>query len=322
MILADTPPTQQQTEYAVIREARTVHDTATLQLADYRMIAESSWIIATVTPTPDSGSASVPGAYIEAETGRYITPEKSEMVLLKKGSWRAIAAGSEHAPVTGQYAWDEPINRRTRAASPEDFYSPFAHGGTIVFQLEPHADAAKRFGACHLIFPEWTQATAESLKASAHISELLAKLAKQPQSTIEVTQMALGNNGISATLAYRSLLQHAPAFTLQAPALLRAADARRLSIFVYLSLTAAPTKDRANWLKLLYQHVMENKQPEHLLAIAYAAFAVQLFSNQDPVSARAARDLLQALHKRVVELGIPLPENSPWTLLFRKSGIG
>ncbi|HEV2682490.1 MAG TPA: hypothetical protein VGV14_18450 [Rhodanobacter sp.] len=322
MIFSDVLPPQQQIEYAVIREARTVHDTATLRLADYRIAAESGWIVATVTSTPDSGSAVVPGAYIEAETGRYVSPEHSEMVLTKKGNWHAVASGDANAPTSGPYAWTEPMESRARTLSPEDFYSPFAHGGTIVFQFEPHADAAQRFGACRLIFPEWAQATADSLKTSAHITELLAKLATQPQSTTEATQVVLGSNGISATLAFRSLLQQAPAFTMQAPALLKAVDTRRLSIFVYLGLTAAPMKDRAEWLKLLHQQVMETREPERLLAIAYAAFAVQLFSGQNPGNTHAARELLQALHKRVIELGIPLPENSPWPLLFRKSGIG
>jgi hypothetical protein len=321
MILSDALSLQQQTEYAVVREARTVHDTATLQLADYRIAVGSGWIVATIEPTSDSGSATVPGAYIEAETGRYVAPTQAEVTLAKSGRWTSIATGYEHAPSSGHYTWNEPMNRRTRALTPEDFYSPFAHGGTVVFQFEPDAKAAQQFGACRLIFPEWAQSAADTLKMSTHIVELLRKLTLTPLSTMEASKLVHGGNGMLATLAFRGLLQHAPAFDSQAPALLKAADARRLSIFVYLGLTAAPQKDRTEWLKLLRDCVMDTHEPERLLAIAYAVFAAQLFAGQEPGDAHASHELMQLLHKRVGELGLPMPENSPWILLFHKSNI-
>jgi len=322
MILLDTLPDTLRGDYALVYEARVVHDTATLRLSDYHADGGSNWIIATLSPAPGSGSATVPGAYLEAETGRFVNPAQNDALLLKKGTWQALAAGDSTLPGKGEYEWTEPLAQTTRVVLPEDYYSPFAHGGTIVFQWQPDAAGAQRFANSRLLFAEWARAAADSLKTSAHINALLGKLAAQPQTAAEAVQMSRGSNGISATLAFGGLLQQTPGFALQAPTLLRAADARRLSIFVYLGLTAAPAKNRAEWLGLLHHYVMETREPERLLAIAYAAFAAQLFASQDPGSTHAARELMQALHKRVGELGIPIPENSPWTLLFRKSGIG
>ena len=322
MTFIDTSPPSLPTPQVVVYEARAVHDTATLQLSDYRPTAESGWIVATVKPAAGSGSATIPGAHIEAETGHLVTPAQSEVVLAKHGGWHAIASGQAGAPASGTYAWNEPMTSSARVSTPEVYYSPFAHGGTVVFQFAPQAEAIQQFGACRLIFPEWAQSVADTLKNSSRIAELIAKLAAQPHAMAEAQQLVLGENGASATLAFRGLLQYAPAFALQAPPLLKMADARRLSIFVYLGLTAAPTKGRAEWFQLLRLQVMETSEPERLLAIAYAAFAVQLFAGQDSGSAHAAQELMQVLHKRVGELGLPMPENSPWTLLFRKNGIG
>src|SRR6266540_7520940 len=103
-----------------------------------------------------SGSATVPGAYIKADTGELITPPNADTVIVKEGTWKVIAAAPQAKPPTGnQYSWTESPAEEKRILFPEDYYSPFTHGGTILCRPESNPNSLAAFGRVHLLFSDW-----------------------------------------------------------------------------------------------------------------------------------------------------------------------
>lgn len=321
MIFLDSLPPESHAEYALVYEARAVHDTATLRLSDYGIAAKPAWIVTVVTPANGSGSATIPGAYIEAETGQFVTPERSDTVVVKKGAWQALDTADPLAPKTGNYSWTEPLDRVKRVVTPEDIYSPFSYGGTIVFRPEPKDYGARYFVSCRLLFPEWGRAAAEALKAAPQLMGSLTTASTDNTSWAMVEKLAADDNGVLATVAFRTLLQSPGSFVAWLPALLKATDVKKLSTFAYLSLAVSSAKDRAQRIMELGKLINETKEADRLLAIAYAAFAVNLFATQDTAAVSAANEILGKLRKRVEELHIPIQDHSPWFLIFKKSGL-
>jgi hypothetical protein len=319
MIAIDALPPALQAEYALLYEARAIHDTASLQLAAYGLPLRPAWIVADVKPAPGSGSAMVPGASIQAETGRFVNPG-GPAVLMKHGEWQAVATASPSLTAAASYSWTEPLDPRPRVLTPEHLYSPFAYGGTIVFTPQPAAQGLQQFGACRLLFPEWGRLAADALRGGTRLSDLFARAASDKTSLVEVARLATADDGFTATLAFRTLLAAPVAMSHRAGTLFQAAEVRVLSTFVYLSLIAASV-DRSAWTAEVEKLVSETNASDRLLAIAYGSFAVTLFANRDAAAMTAARQILGALRKRVQVLGIPLREHSPWLLIFDKSGF-
>jgi len=206
MAYLDALPPDLRPEYALVNEARAIHDTAMLRPADYLPAAGPAWIVAVVNPGSGSGSATVPGAHIEAETGRFLAPSQAEAVVVKTGSWQAVAASNPSEPMGGPYSWTEPLERSVRMPAPEDYYSPFAYGGTIVFRPEPSAGGAEFFGDCGMIFPEWGRSAADALRASPRLTTVFAQAPSDPAALTETARTINGPNGVLAAIAFRMLL--------------------------------------------------------------------------------------------------------------------
>jgi hypothetical protein len=320
MAILDSVPPELQTEYSLVYEARAVYDTSGLQFSTY-LTPVAAWVVAVITPAKGSGAAAVPGAYIEVETGKLHKTGQSELAVTKEGTWRAIAAADDSILAMANYSWSEPLTRRRRTLTPEDFYSPFAYGGTVLFRPEPAAEGVQRFGDCRLLFPEWGRAAADALKAAPQWEGVLGGAAKDQASLAEVHKLAAGNNGILSSIAFRTLLQSPDPFAVWTPALYKAADTRKLSVFVYLGLVASGPTHRPQWVVEFTKLIRETKEPDRLLGIAYAAFAAYLFSGQDAAIVGAASQILGKLRARLEELGTPVPNNSPWFLIFKKAGV-
>jgi hypothetical protein len=316
MIFLDAIPPDLHTEYVLMYEARAIHDTASLQLSDYGLPARPLWIVAIVEPEKGSGSATVPGAYVDPATGRAVSPGGAAVVA-KKGKWKAAAAADGSLPRAGDYYWTEPLEQRTRALTAEHFYSPFAYGGTILFRPELNAQGLAQFAAARLLFSEWEQSAIEALRGGNNLSDLFTRAAADPAALADVAKLALSGRGVMSTLAFRSLLANPAALAPRAPILFQITNARVLSTFVYLSLVS-PTRDRSAWALEIGKLVGQTKEPDRLLAIAHGAFAATLFG--DPAARASALEIVGALRKRTAALGTPLPQNSPLFLIFKKSG--
>jgi hypothetical protein len=179
-----------------MHEVRAVQDTAFLELSDYGIPSRPLWVVASVTPDKGSGSATVPGAHIDARTGQFVNPSGGAGVLVKKGQWHASATSDPSVARTGTYSWTEPLDPKTRMVTPEDVYSPFAYGGTIVFRPEPQAEGRQQFGACRMIFPEWQDAAAAALRAGPDLVGVLTTAADEPPNA-ELVKLMTGVSRIA-----------------------------------------------------------------------------------------------------------------------------
>src|SRR4051794_707217 len=96
--------TDDKLEGQILHDGRAVHDLAALRFADYEPGGRPPWILATRAPGPRSGSATIPGGYIEAETGKLVVPEGAMTVLVKEGTWKALSSSPPGAhPASGSY---------------------------------------------------------------------------------------------------------------------------------------------------------------------------------------------------------------------------
>ena len=128
MVPSNMPPQQQNVEIVLLHDARAVHDIAVIGLAAY-LSDGPPWIVALATPGPRSGKATTPGAYIDGKTGKVVMPPSPQTVVMKQGTWQVVAGGQGRQ----EYAWNEPMERK-RVPAPEDQYSPFIHGGDVLFR--------------------------------------------------------------------------------------------------------------------------------------------------------------------------------------------
>lgn len=320
MIVLDNLPTSMQSDYALAYETRAVHDTATLNLRDYLSKGQPDWIIGIVKPAPGSGSATVPGGYLKAETGEFVAPAQGGAVVVKSGHWRSLGAASGAAPPGGQYAWTEALARHARAADPEDFYSPFSYGGAVVFMQIPNASGRDEFAHARLMLPTWEALAPQALRAAPRLLELSDQLTTRASALQEIGGLVADPNGLTAAMALRVALQSTSALAQRSGSLLAAADVRRLSVFTYLIL-AMSTTERAQWAAQLANQVQATSDPDRFTAMAYAAFAVTLFKPQSPDAIEDARRLLQLLNERTHTLKLQIAPQGHLALIFKKSGL-
>lgn len=308
MIFFDAIPPEQHASYTVVYEARAVHDSATLRLSDYDK--SGGWFVAEVIPDKGSGSATIPGAYIDAHSGNLVNPGEADTVVVKKGRWRAVGSAKGSTRTSGSYSWHEPQDPVSRVRNPEDVYSPFALGGTIVFRPTPRHDDVQWFGANHLIFPEWAHYAVETFNAAPRLQQALSAVGEA--NSDELKQLLGAENSVSATLAFQAWLASPRASAEQGADLFTNADSRRLSTFAYLSITQSPAQTREQWAAVLSRLARDSRRKEQLLAIAYAAYAVNLFDSRDAAAIAASREIISALRERRLFLDLASDPYSPW----------
>ncbi|PCE26122.1 hypothetical protein BWP39_16485 [Paraburkholderia acidicola] len=322
MILADAAHPYAHADYVITTEARAVHDTATLKLSDYRASNGSDWVVAAIEPASDSGTVQMPGAYINVDTGEIVQPADAHDVVVMKGAWRTLATADSSVPSRADYSWTEVPKQRIRIPTPDDFYSPFKEGGTVVFQWEPSAEGKAQFSATRMIFPEWAQDVAETLRSAPGIEGTLVELADAGKASTEADEITSAKNNLSSVLIWNALLHGSGSSTIVArmPALLETTDARKLSVLVYLCLAASAAADRPTLVTAVKTLIGETTDSTRLASIAYASYAVKLFDPTNASAQNAASSVLAQLKSRTTALHVRMDAHSPWTLIFEKTG--
>ncbi len=205
---ASNPPqaTPKPVEIAVLHDARAVHDIAVLRFRDFQADGVPSWVLATTTPGPNSGSGTISGALIKAETGEFVMPPGAEPVLLKNGSWKAIAAARDLEHAKGSYSWSESLVEEKRQLTPEDYYSPFIHGGTIVCRPTRGKLGIGQFGPVYLIFPEWGQYVAATAEFAEQHGGHFEQGRTRPDDADLLMSVLFHENKLISALAFQGLI--------------------------------------------------------------------------------------------------------------------
>ncbi len=308
-----------QVERAVLHDARAVHDAAALDLQDYEPGGRPSWILATLAPAPESGGATVPGGYFEADTGKLVVPSGAQTSIIKSGTWKAMAsAPSAMHPASGQYFWYEPMVEK-RVLLPEDYYSPFTQGGSILFRPTPDKSDIEQFGAVRLIFPDW----AANVPAAFTFHEANPHLLDPGQQTAAVArlvQLVSHGNQILAVVAFRTLL----ALGLAQPDWVRAQLVRVSgplgAVFGYLTIVIAGPNVSRPFARETLQVIDIAGEPT-LRALVLGSFAAALFPSGDAASQVRARAVLVKAKQRLQVAGVDVDKDAQLSWMFGRMSI-
>jgi hypothetical protein len=236
--MIDTLPPQQQIEYVVMQDARAVNDIATFYFSDYDENGVSSWIVVILISDPDSGSATIPGGYIDAETGTVVAPPEAEMVIMKKGRWKLSSAAQSAHPPDGIYSWTEPVEQDKRVFDAEDFFSPFVYGGVIVFKPNPSGKGIDQFQYPRVIYSQWKDMVQPAFAYSTQIGGVLDGSGTDKDSRI-LADLISQSNPLLCVLALRESLRLRSIAPQSTRDLFHGVDHRLKALFVYLMLTAS-----------------------------------------------------------------------------------
>ena len=317
----DSLPANQRHEYRLMHDTRAICDIAWFRFADFETNGEPSWVVAMLDPSPDSGNATIPGSYIKAETGELVIPSGVAAVVLKKGRWHSLASALPTPSGTGIYSWSEPLEREQRVLSPEDYYSPFAYGGTIVFRPTPSAPDIEEFGPVCLLFDDWGSLVQPAFERSRKGDEILYGKFSYLMSTDKLTQLVSDDNGLVATIAFRELMRIKPTDARAVAKFLEATDQRRRSIFSYVMLAMSDSGSASELTQAVTDSVRAARQPEEIQSISLGAFAAALFHSREAGVLASSRNILLAARQRFQIIGRAGERASQLLLIFQKMGI-
>jgi hypothetical protein len=236
---SNAPPFMiQDSSRTAIHDARSVHDTASFQFRDFVLSGHPYWVMAAVTPAPDSGSAAtIPASHIDKTSGQLVFSKGERPALKKAGNWTEIATAPLVSKGKGStYSWLEVLESHKRVLFPEDYYSPFISGGTIVFHYVPEATGKAQFESVKLIFDDWAQDVAP---ASAFVEShpgLLEGGEKKAPELLQLRSLLTIKNKLLAVEAFRELATSGHLDANVALACLNEADNPLNAIFSYLML--------------------------------------------------------------------------------------
>jgi hypothetical protein len=272
-------------------------------------------------PSPKSGSATVPGAHINADTGEFVTPQNAQTVIVKEGKWRVLATSEQMTQYSaGSYSWTEPLTAMKRKLLPEDYYSPFAHGGTIVFRPAPGASGIEQFGTVRLLFPNWGQFVAPAFAFMVSHPALLGDGQVGPTELPQLTQLLSQNNELLAVLAFRELVASGQMAPNLARNQLTNAQANLAAVYTYIALTS-----QAGGGHQLAQEIAGITKMTHdatkLRSIALGAFSAGLFRAEDSGIISSSKSALGAVRHRLKELKIAVEKDIYLNSIFEKMGV-
>jgi hypothetical protein len=319
MMAIDVPP--QQPAVVLVHDARAVYDTGALRFEDFMVQGQPVWIVAIVTPGPGSGSATVPGAYINANTGEFVTPGNTQTVLLKVGKWRAVEGSDQRMKSgEGEYSWTENLGPEKRKLLPEDYYSPFAHGGMILCRLTPGATGIDQFGPVRLLLQGWQEYPGPAFEFAATHPSVMADNQVTPAEVTQLKQMLSEKNKFLAVLAFRALVAAGRMEPNLAGNQLTNAEANLAAVYTYLVL-ASTAGDPHHLSQKLIDLTRTTHDVTKLRSIALGAFATGLFHPENSGNTSSSKVVLRAVRQRLKELRIAIEKDTYMFSIFEKLGV-
>jgi hypothetical protein len=176
--MADTPLSRAPaTAQRVIHDVRAVIDVCDIDLDRAGASGTGASVVLSATPDPHSGSATIPGVFIDGETGRPVDRAggpadlSQPPMLLREGRFQilTVLAGSA-ARREGRYSWMQPLVILTRGVSRQAIFDPFALGGTVVCRYYPGAAAAP-FEDIRLLPEGWQTQVADAVQVARRAAE-------------------------------------------------------------------------------------------------------------------------------------------------------
>lgn len=322
MLAAAPPPPPRELATSVIHDARAVHDTTTVQLGDYMAPGGASWVVAVVSPKPHSGGSTSPRALPQNLAAQMNVPKNAAAVIVKLGSWKALATSPPTGqPEAGEYSWWEPFGRK-HTLTPEDYYSPFAQGGEILFRPAAGARGIEQFGSVHLLFQGWGEFVGPTFEFMQTHPGVISGGGEGHDEVAQLAQILSGKNPLLALLVFCHLLRARQLKASQAQGLLNSSSPDLAAAVTYLLLTV-PSLDERN--RPLVEEVSTFAKAAStvatLRAVGLGAYAVGLFASRNSVANAETERVLAALRDRAKVLGPDAESDRYLSLVFEKMGV-
>ena len=318
---------------ALYRDMRSVYDTASLRFKDFVANGKPDWTLAIVTPALWSGSATIPGAYIVAETGKIVTPPNPHEVIVRKGDWVAIASAQATTKKSGSYSWSDPVVEPCHRCPPwrpviEDIYSPFDYSPSgqediVLFRFDPAAKDRKQFISARLLFDSWTIDVEPAFEFVAGHPGLLEDGQTSTNELPILKDLLSGTNRLLAVEAFRELVESRQMTPAMAQEQISKKGNKLCAVFSYLILASSATE---NLPPQLNQVIRNSYDPATLRSVALGAFAAAWMKPGTDVSSRALATLKAVATQTRALYGTPANEKDPYkdaylTLIFQQTGI-
>jgi hypothetical protein len=308
-----------QVEYAVLHDARSTHDVASVNFDAYEVRGGAFWSLATISPDSKSGSATIPGGYFEADGGKLVVPSGVQTSVVKAGTWSALASAPPSTrPGSGSFSWYEPMVDK-RVLTAEDYYSPFVHGGLILFTPVPAKTDIEQFGSVRVLFPTW----APDVPAAFKFHQTNRRLFDRTQQTMAVQQLkklVSGVNQLLAVAAWRSLLARGIVQPDWVSAQLASTSGPLGAVFSYLTIVIKSPDAPRSFAQATLAAVDVASEPT-LRALALGAFAAGLFYSRESAILAQSKAVLAKTRQRLAALGVTVHDDARLSVMFDKIGI-
>lgn len=303
------PPTDN--DHALAYDVRAVFEIATLDMAEYEPNGRPSWIVAAVSPGPQSGQWAYP----------LVDPHRP---VVKEGTWKVIASSPLAIPTcSGSYLWFE-ASGFEHGAVPETEHSPFVRGGSILFRPNLIKTDDEQFGAVRLLFPGWAGTIAAGFAFYEANPRVLAPM---PRSFMipKLEELVAGANPLLSMVAFRTLLANQLVSAEWVRAQLVAASGTLGAMFAYLSVVAGGSSESRPFAGALEDAIATASEPA-LRALALGVYTAGVYWEFDhnrsglpyKVANRWIPKALHGMRQRLSALGVAVDEDPRLSTLLRE----
>jgi len=162
------------TAQRVLHDVRAVVDVCDMDLERIGASDTGASVVLSTTPDPHTGSTTIPGVFIDGETGRMVDRDgvaadlNQPGMLLREGRFQVLTVLSGATSTRdGRYSWTQPLAIRTRGVTRQAVFDPFALGGTVVCRYHP--DAAAPFEDVRLLPEGWETQVADAVQVTRRV---------------------------------------------------------------------------------------------------------------------------------------------------------
>jgi|SRR5579871_2741965 len=300
---------QDDPEIRLVHDVRATHDMAALRFG--ALAGGKGWAVLRLTSDANSGGQTIPGAYVQG--GRIVNAAREKPVIIYSGAWRVLAtAGKEHH-ADGNYSWEQP-RQISRVATPEERYSPFIHGGTVLCKLPSAGKSLQEFNPVFLLFPDWVPLVSRAavyVEANAALFESSKK--PTPLAADHWRMLLQQTNGILVALAFRRLVETGELTHDQAAQSLALTLPETAAVLIYLLLMThgpetQPLVDQAN------RFTESCGDPAKLRDLALGGYTTMTFGDTEQQD--RAEAILKITRRRCDALGVNVHADVYWKTLF------
>ena len=313
MGLISTLPPQQQVEFSILHDARCVHDIATINYAEYVAGKGAKWALIGITPDKESGTSTIPGGYVNAETGAVVVPPDGQLVQVKKGTFELLAGSGAALPDSGRYDWREPVEEERRGVRAEDVYSPFCYGGTLLFVPDNGQPPQAYYQVAALLFPQWSNYAAPAIAAYAGHSETL--YSEKTGNAADLSRLLKNPNPLLAAFGFRKALRSGQFI----PDAFASLSREQAAVYTGIAIRDAAAPKWAEWEADMRKAIRATTDAGQLEAIATGAFTPLLFGCTEAIGARA-RDILHEVRRKAAATS-QLAYSQKLAFIFQRAGI-